>query len=35
MALTLATPGSSSLAYSFLVDALNQSRMRPTKGEMR
>jgi hypothetical protein len=35
MDLTLVTPGSSSLAYSFLVAALYQSRMRPTKGEMR
>src|SRR3569833_913656 len=32
---TLATPGSSSLLYSFLVEALYQSRKRPTKGEMR
>jgi hypothetical protein len=35
MLLTLETPGSSSLAYSFLLAALNQSRIRPTKGEMR
>lgn len=35
MAWTLLTPGSSEALYSFLVAALYQSRIRPTKGEMR
>ncbi len=32
---TLCTPGSSWAEYSFLFAALYQSRMRPTKGEIR